>query len=328
MLTLDNFDKQISQTILERGKNYFDDELVAEFEEANENVWNATVFGSEEYSVAVILNSKNAITKYRCDCPFDGDICKHVVAVCYAIREQKKTAAAPKTSAKNSFKDVLKKLSLAECTAFIQEYSSENEHFKTAFELYFADKNSSFDVEKQYSDLIRNLVKKHTQYGFVDYKATRALAAEFKKLMGNTEKLMDKGNFKDAFSLIKVILKNQLNVLTCCDDSSGAFVGSMYQSVNMLEEIMMSDSIAFELKMQIFDYLEEQLNNRELFNYGDFGYDLIALFSECAIETNQPKRFIKFIDTQISAQKDTSHSRYYSDFLKKTKIEFLTETGN
>ena len=291
MLTLDNFETQVSRKILERGRNYFKNGLVAELEEFAENAWNADVYGTDDYSLTIVLDYKNTITEYHCDCPYDGDICKHIVAMCYAIREEKQIIIPSKSSSsKNTFNSLLKKLSLEECVKLISEYAAQNKRFKTDVELYFADKNDSIDIEKKYGDLIHSLIRKHSDHGFFNYRATRALTSELNKLINNGSNMVAKQNFKDAFSLTKVLLEKQFEIIGECDDSSSALGDSIYETIEILEKIMESDSVAFALKQQIFNYLESRLGNSIYFDYGDFGSDLFSLFYDFAIKTKTTKK--------------------------------------
>jgi uncharacterized Zn finger protein len=84
-MNLKNFQNQISPTILQRGKAYFDDGAVGMPEEEEDGLWSAEVEGSEVYLVEVELTGHHEIESYYCDCPHDADICKHIVAVFYAL---------------------------------------------------------------------------------------------------------------------------------------------------------------------------------------------------------------------------------------------------
>src|SRR5947207_9565876 len=118
MLTLSNFEKQINDTVLKRGKNYYEQGMVVELEESADNLWQAEITGSDTYAVeiAILNNKKKVIDDYSCTCPFEGIICKHVVAVLLAIREEIKNASPGSAAAnkKTVFADLLKKIGLNE----------------------------------------------------------------------------------------------------------------------------------------------------------------------------------------------------------------------
>ena len=88
MLSLQNFEKLIDPTILQRGKSYFNDGSIIYIEEIADRLWDAEVEGSEDYTVKIELKAKEQVDSFSCSCPYDGDVCKHIVAVLYAIREE------------------------------------------------------------------------------------------------------------------------------------------------------------------------------------------------------------------------------------------------
>jgi uncharacterized Zn finger protein len=53
-------------------------------------VWTAEVEGSEVYSFEIILEGKDEVATLFCDYAHEVDVCKHVAAGLYAIKEQLK----------------------------------------------------------------------------------------------------------------------------------------------------------------------------------------------------------------------------------------------
>ncbi|MBC8110658.1 MAG: SWIM zinc finger family protein [Verrucomicrobia bacterium] len=87
MLSFTEFEEDIPEKILERGLDYYENRQVEEVEKMGENEFSALVMGSEEYEVYVKIE-KDFVTEYACTCPFDyGDVCKHIVAVLFYIRD-------------------------------------------------------------------------------------------------------------------------------------------------------------------------------------------------------------------------------------------------
>ena len=86
LLTLDNFEQSVESKIVERGLDYFKDGYVARLEKVGDGEFSAVVLGSDRYEVFVRLDGAS-VSEHECDCPYDwGDVCKHKVAVFYAIR--------------------------------------------------------------------------------------------------------------------------------------------------------------------------------------------------------------------------------------------------
>ncbi len=85
-MKLANFEDFVEAKIIERGLNYYRSGDVRKLEKVGENEFGAVVSGSERYNLYVKIKD-GVITEHECDCPYDyGDVCKHKVAVFYAIR--------------------------------------------------------------------------------------------------------------------------------------------------------------------------------------------------------------------------------------------------
>src|SRR3954447_14981730 len=154
MLTLNNFETQIASVIVQRGRSYYSNGRVISIEETGDNTWTAEVEGTDLYTVEVTLKNKT-ITDYFCDCPYDGATCKHVVAVLLTLRDEvgdiKKKGERDKK--KKVFENILQSISLKESQDFIRTYALKHKDFKSAFELFFADKDPGTNIEQKYTDL-------------------------------------------------------------------------------------------------------------------------------------------------------------------------------
>ena len=92
-----DFEPQIEEKILARGKKYFTDGLVADIWSEVQNCYQAVVEGSIPYDVEIHLDASGAIVLHCCDCPYEwGEYCKHEVAVLFAIRRLLEQGAIPK----------------------------------------------------------------------------------------------------------------------------------------------------------------------------------------------------------------------------------------
>ncbi len=96
-MKLSDFERHIDSTILSRGENYYLSGCVDDIEEIDHGIWQADVFGTDNYQVRLHLKNDNEISSTGCDCPYDwGPICKHEVAALFALREQKSGKMAGK----------------------------------------------------------------------------------------------------------------------------------------------------------------------------------------------------------------------------------------
>lgn len=332
-MTLQDFENQIDSKILKRGKEYFNNDCVEFLEETKKGYWTANVSGTDEYTVEIQLDSKENIKKCFCDCPYDyGDICKHVVAVLYAISEDKIMDITPKPVSKakepkvkkTSFDALLSKIELKEYQDFIKQYSQINKNFKDQFELYFSEKNESFDLKKKYVDIIKSVIKKHTSRGFIDYSASNKLGKELNQYLDVAKEYLSKNNYRDATVLFQIIIKEVIKVVEYCDDSNGYVVDNIDEAISNLTE-MVNTPVSFEFKEKIADFLKEELKKKIYFDYGNFGYDLTETYAAFCIKTDRKDEFLQFLDLKIQSAKDDDYDR---SFFIKEKISFLSRIGS
>ncbi|MCQ2573426.1 MAG: DEAD/DEAH box helicase [Treponema sp.] len=75
-----------SKVILQRGKEYFQNNNVQKLNIEEEDKASAYVSGNEEYYVTV-RKTQNGLFRYSCNCPYTLN-CKHEAAVCYALENE------------------------------------------------------------------------------------------------------------------------------------------------------------------------------------------------------------------------------------------------
>ena len=91
-MRLDDFENEISPVIFRRGDDYYEDGLVEELEETAPGTWCAVVAGTMDYETEVRIKD-GEIVSWDCDCPYDGYMCKHVVAVLLKLRNERPSFA-------------------------------------------------------------------------------------------------------------------------------------------------------------------------------------------------------------------------------------------
>ncbi len=329
MFTLKNFEAQTGSAILQRGKKYYEKGSVTSLEETDDNVWEADVQGSEIYSVEIRINAGYKVSKYECDCPYDDDLCKHVVAVLFALRDEigETDANKKRSPAKAGFENLLQKITVKELQDFIRKYTRSNKGFKTEFELHFSEKDDNIDVEKKYAGLIRKVISKHSDRGFITYYASSKLANDLYGFYEKANEFIKKNNFSDAFALAKPLLKTTMEAITESDDSNGNLGGLIDDAIGLFAVVAGSDEAARILKEQIFLFLKNELDNKIYFEYGDFGYTMFDIFQKLAVQLNNAEAFLNFTDAQLSKPLN-EHSDYRHNFFQTQKIAFLQAIGS
>ncbi|SHL97583.1 SWIM zinc finger domain-containing protein [Chitinophaga sp. CF418] len=328
MLALKKFELQVSDTIVHRGREYYEDGAVLDLEETDKDFWQAEVMGAESYTVEVELFRKDKIKSYSCSCPYDGDICKHVVAVLFLLREElTRLPAIKEAPEKDNFEKLLQKISLEEYQEFILTHAVRDEKFKSTFERHFADKDKSIDIGKKYAYLIRNIIRSNTNGDFIDYRSVHSLANEINKLLEEGDRLIHKANFSNAFILARSVLTEVIDLITYCDDSSGCIGDIISSCIQMIEVIAKSEKVAMDLKEGMFGFVQSVVGNSVYYEYGDFGYEMINVYQTLALQLNKEKSFLNFIDDRIKKASAEKHS-YRKDYFLVRKIGFLKAIGN
>lgn len=329
MFSLDNFESYVPPKILARGLAYFNDRAVERLEESAKGQWEAVVSGSEDYEVEITLDGKQ-VKACICDCPYDGGpVCKHVVAVLYALREAAPTKARKEktTAGKMSFEDILLQLGLEELREFIRHQKALNLEFGEQLMLFFSDKDPGMDVEKKYREMVRQLARRHSDRGFMDYRGTFAFSKAMMPVLQAADHAIARKNFREAMAIAQAVCLEVMNVQQECDDSAGNIGGIIHDGIQIFRNIAQSESVAPEVVDQIFAWLEKQLLDETWFSYGDFGYEMLDVAESLAPHVD-PERFLRLLDKlQESKAARGPYSEYAKEALKKQKIRFLQSLG-
>lgn len=89
---LDNFEKNFSAKVLEKGRSLYRQHKfsVLEQDEDDPAEWYAVIEGSQDdYELFATVQPTGEITDYECDCPYDwGGPCKHLAALFFELRDR------------------------------------------------------------------------------------------------------------------------------------------------------------------------------------------------------------------------------------------------
>lgn len=231
-----------------------------------------------------------------------------------------------KPNPKKGLAQLLGKISVEEYQDFIIKYAAKNKVFKTDFELWFADKDDSVDVGEKYAALLTALERKYSDRGFIHYRASIGFAAEAEKILDTGDKFIAHKDFRKAFQLQQSMLKKVMDVITHCDDSSGSIGGILVSTTEQIYGMAENPEVAMDLKEQIFDFINTELQDSKYFDYGDFGYHLFDTYENLAVTLGKAQVFLDFVDKKI-ASSTGKYDDYRREFFTKQKISFLKATG-
>jgi hypothetical protein len=155
---------------------------------------------------------------------------------------------------------------------FILQYGKKSNSFKSDFELYFAEKDENFDIEKHVRDQIRKTIKTYSKHQFIDYGSTGKLARELDKILMQGQYYLSKKNLLDASTWSMVYIQEVMPIITYADDSNGYLGDAIDSGITLLTDIAVQAPTV--LKEKIAAYLNKELQQEIYFDYGNFGEDM------------------------------------------------------
>jgi len=321
-VNIKDFEKDIQQKILSRGREYFNDGNVISLDYDDDNdEWTAEVSGSDDYTVTVKLRKTGEIPKTFCDCPYDlGEYCKHQVAVFYSLR--KLLAAGTKTNAKKSpkikFEDMLNKIEKEKLIAFLMDFSAENKKFKTEFMLRFSDEFlDKSDVLAYARNLIKSSFKGFVHSGYIEYYDAPKVIKGAEKVLAIAEA---EDNQCTAVSLCIVILEEML-AAEADYNSEGYCYGIAEQATELIGDIVSSFAEDTDELKQIFAILMLYVSDDKNQDFTEFGFDILETFIPlCNIKYIREgvEKFIKIIESK-------SDSKYYKSNLQNLRYGIISK---
>ena len=326
MIALDNFESCVPYRILLCGEEYYEIGAVSELEEDSPGEWTATVEGTENYSVEISMDGKE-IKSWYCDCPYDGEICKHVVATLLAIRDNEKKvnrSAFSKVKVEveeavviDETVDIQQLLSFAnpqELSQFIYEYASMHSEFKTALlNRFMAKELSATSKEKDYRAEIQSVFndsyynrksRYHNRYDDFDCDWETVFnrmdifleKADFFLNVGNIDTTID-----IALQTLRSIGENYEDGLLYNDD----LYPSDYceQAGDLLIKVIEHPKTTQKQKTAI---LQELGQLAKLSTYRDYDlYDIDELLMKINLSVQPAEKALELIDKLLEERKDT-----------------------
>ncbi len=295
MMNWNNIFDQIPDVILSRGEKYYHNNAVYNLEETDTGCWEALVEGTDSYEVVVGIG-EGELGFVDCNCPYDGEICKHVVAVLYAVKarqgnpvRRKKTAAA---AADPEVKELLQHTGSKELAAFIAGYAAKDAAFKKAILAYFntteADNPDTF--RKQAEACFRGNGRDY-------YAAAYAAAKKLSVLADKAAYMYRTGNYRSAAMLAQSIAASIPRNYGSVDDSNGSVGGVFEDAIELIRDIGTDNQVAPELKQSLVQWLKKETLDPI---YDDYGFSSIhSLVIPLMVSAGMTAEALSYADEQI-----------------------------
>lgn len=246
MLSLDDFEDEIDSIILERGEDYWRRGLVLNLKINDNDEYSAEVQGTGTYSVKVRLAGRGILDS-KCDCPYNGDYCKHEVAVFYALsrgnKENKKILNTNIDFEKFSKKELINLVKKGRDTSREFDNFIEIENFVS----------SRKKTKDDYKHIVRESVNDAKGgHGFIDWDRTYLATRNAEYLLDEAENIK-KTKPEEAMAICQSCIEVLVPVLQSADDSDGAIGECIEFSFETLEKIA-SDIQNKQIEEKLFNY--------------------------------------------------------------------------
>jgi uncharacterized Zn finger protein len=172
-LTIHDFTSHLPAALLQRGRKYIASVGDVVCTEANgNNQWRATVQGSALYSVTIqVAKNDGEIVFDSCSCPFEGDFCKHKIAVLLHVTGED---APPKRRNKIGDKAdaILDQLSADDLRKFLRRLFDRDRHLARHFISLYASMaaSSPADFKELIDGALSSLRTRHGLYPITIFK--------------------------------------------------------------------------------------------------------------------------------------------------------------
>jgi len=341
-IPLNEFEQHIDEDILKRGLQYFKKGYVTSVDELSGGEYEATVEGSETYTVHMEIKN-GLINGSYCTCPYDwGPVCKHEVAVMFYLQQEElgikakskkeakiKASSGLKDSTKKSKKktiqeqvdEILNMLSAEELKGYIGEYCEKDKSFRDMFLARYLHLIQPVSQE-MYAKQIRAIVNSVAgRYGFLDYSAARKVGKAVYELSQLAERKMDDNNYREAMYMGCAMLEEMTKAIEQGDDSNGDLGGCIDAAQNILYR-MAADCTDKAIRTDLFSYALNAFQ-KKLFKGWDWHFHLLDVAIEL-IETESDKKLIADL---IDSVKPTGQSWDYDyERARKMKLELIRKT--
>jgi uncharacterized Zn finger protein len=337
-LTLKNFDQVEDHEINERGLQYYKDGAISYLEEVDTGEWDASVMGTQLYSVGVNLK-KLKINAAGCDCLAfaQNDYCKHVAAVLFAIRDRlAKAESAPKSvkgkksktkTSSQLLHDALHRVEASDLKKFIESYASDHKDFTNDVLLYFKLQSVIDDTSQEgFIEVVKTAVDSSRKKNEID---SDLLARYLQPILMQAQKYVNDSNYLEAFYVIKAIIEVISPLLKSLNYIFKVDTNAVTESIDLIEKIS-GFNIPPMFRDELFDYCIALAERQDLIDT-DYDRRIDPLLVRLANDPKRKEQILDLIDRKLdqlipSGSRHTTTSKLNKHFIYiQYKIELLRE---
>lgn len=319
-LTLNTFRKEINKTILKRGRDYFRDDHITELEEVEQGSWSAKVQGSDNYDVH-IWQGEGQILSCRCNCLYDGGlICKHIVAVLYAIQAgfpeyfAKKTRKTRQPTKKRQSRHdhVMETLSQLPKDTLVELLGEIAKGDRQITNMILTRCSEDSPDKKEYARMIKDILRVVKDRGFIDYQGSNRAGDMIYDLIIQADSARKQGRVENAIAIYQAVVETVVPVIEQADDSGGVLANCIDSGLEGLRSS--SNDLSVQEQGKLFDYcVSEAFESR--YKGWDWSWTLAQIAADRVVTSEERLRVFELLDKMADrSQRANAQHGWHTDF--------------
>jgi uncharacterized Zn finger protein len=281
--------------IHQRGEKYYEDGAVLEIDVGEKQI-SAVVAGTDDYNVEII--EEDGVISSGCDCPYDGSVCKHVVAVMLGFANNKQKYFKKKKAASQEragIKEHLGNLSKEELIKIVLGCADKYEDLRRDLLLRFESSS-----ETTLKAILKEIGRAFPRIESRTY-STRAVSKTLRGIMKSVDSAPGQVQVEALWGIAKRTLK-ELNEYGMDDES---FEGVAIDCLEKIQGIYEKADLSAEKRREIISELVD------FYLWGNCG--VMDWEYDTAVELCRDKDDYQIIIDKLSKKKDDYHSKLIAE---------------
>ncbi|MEJ1242145.1 SWIM zinc finger family protein [Chryseolinea sp. T2] len=332
-MTLHNLTEHIPTKIMDRARPYAKNGSITLLRVVPGNKstkYSASVAGKgDHYRVAVEITDDSEVINHECDCPFDGDLCKHQAALLLVIANKEADSSVDepldgsvttKKNGKLAAAEVLfDKLSKEELSGFMKHAFERDPQLRKEFVATFSAKTAA--SKKDYKEIITAALQGlKGARSFRDRGAVVRSMQVVWKLLTQAEEGITTHPAR-TLQITQAVLEKLVPALQYVDDSNGDLGGGIEQAVHLM--YLVSETAQEEpLRAEWFEWLVKSAQHKDYQGW-DCSWDFATLAALVATPNEERKVVAMATAMKQEKEKETWLADYAAEKASKVLLAFI-----
>ncbi len=290
----------IPEAVVFRGEKLYEDDCVSDIF-INQNVVTAKVWGTMEYKTEIhFLPDGNMF--FQCSCPYDGEICKHGVALAFEVHndpsiiEEISFDKGKEKVSGSDIKNLIEKAGVDNIKTFLSDILSENhllfERFRTQIE-----GQTLVESDKSVAELTQEIVSELESFDLTDYQRFYEHRSNHFGYRSDWEILFDGAEVE-----LEELMKKFTDKISFCLES-GNVIESVKHLLALYEAIHIAD---FENIIDEVDIFHGNIFDTLWFNYKFFYNQFLDRYKKIRENSDAFCRIMDIISDRVNNYQNIS----------------------